>query len=320
MARLVSVVSSLLVGSALLLAQPATALAQADRASELQRLVDDLGYQLQQAQQQDEREAQRRLRQLAIALDRWNHSGRSQDSFRTMQQWLIDSIQSSLPGQPTPMPELPWFGQRVVVESPQRSEAVSTPPPAAKHESEPSKSASQVALAPREEMAPKASPAKAVAALLEEHPASQPIDLGDPFVDDEPQSPAPAAKRIAMRPMAVSMAQPASRVDVNVAELGARIRGYVHGLRAVEARLMASGDFAADDLARVIRELRELAGQRELVTMYLGALTPEAAARTPELPVPSHAKAMAAEHIDRIRSAGENRAAADTLQAMLDAI
>lgn len=270
---------------------------RSDRASELQRLVNDLGYQLQQVEQHDEPEAQQRLRQLAIALDRWNHSKRSEQDFQAMQQWLTRSIRASLPGQPTAMPELPWFGQRMVVaETPRNSKSTPAVEPSSEE--------------PR---------TKNVQALLKQHPAAQPIDLGNPFVDDEPQSPAAANRRLALRPTAVSVAQSTSRVDINVAELSARIRGYVHGLRAVEGRLMESRELAANELAGVLRELHELAGQRELVSMYLGALSPEAAARSPELPALSSAIALASERVQRIRAAGEDRLA-DTLQAMLDAI
>jgi hypothetical protein len=319
----------------------APARAQTDRSSELQSLVNDLGYQLDLVEQFDRHTAERRLQLLAIALDRWNTSSRSQSDFQAMQQWLETSIQASMPGRSKPMPELPWFSERLA-----RSERVASresmaspesiagsesgdrpaPPTTAGPDSEPA--AARTPVVPKAEFsavppdveAPE--PAGSVASAWQRHPAAKPIDLGNPFFDDAPLTArTTATPRIALRPSTLNVQPASAKVNINVAELAARIRGYVHGLRGVEARLLASPDIASDQLLMAVRELKQLAAQREFVSLYLEALSPADRARTPDLPSEEHAKAIAAQRMERLRETGQLTAAAEeTMRTMLQDI
>ncbi len=312
------------------------AAAQADRSSELQGLVNDLGYQLELVEQFDRPAAERRSRQLAIALDRWNTSTRNQQDFEIMQQWLQQSIQASLPGRAKAIPELPWFSQRLA-----RQEHVRTPPqddePLATDSRSAGKSIPQ-SFAPvlppqpavpneEQQVGPaQVAPAEskgAVASAWKRHPAARPIDLGNPFADDQPLAAGnTSTARVAMRPVPLAV-RPASstRVDINVAELGARVRGYVHGLRGVEARLLASPDMTSEELLGAVRELKQLAGQREFVSLYLEALAPTEKSRTAELPSPNQAKVIVNERLESLRRAGQlTTGAAETLESLLQEI
>ncbi len=320
------------------------AAAQSDRSSELQHLVNDLGYQLQLVEQFDRGSSEKRLRQLAIALDRWNTSTRTHADFEAMQAWLQAAIRASMPGTSKPMPELPWFDQRLarvdrsaVLPSPaaepeQAVEAIPTevaktptpPDPADLPVPVENRATSQPQVAttqPTEAVEPieAVEPAEQVATAWQRHPAATPIDLGNPFADDPPQATrSSSTTRVALRPVTVPARTASSKVDINVAELSARIRGYVHGLRGVEARLLASPEMTSDQLLLAVRELQALQDQREFVSLYLNALAAEGRARTPDLPSPGHAKAAVNQQLDRLRQAGKLESRAEeTIASML---
>jgi len=153
-------------------------------------------------------------------------------------------------------------------------------------------------------------------------------ELGNPFVDD-PIEPSPAAvagtsprgtasrgtasrgtasrgtasrgtapatsptPRVVMRPAGLSTSvSKSSQVRVNVAELGARVRGYVQGLRRVEAQLVASPRMSIEELLLVAQELQQLANQRGFVSLYLDGLAGDDSILPAELPTLEAAKAM----------------------------
>ena len=298
------------------------AAAQSNRTAELQQLVDDFGYQLKLIRLLDPSAAEKRLRQLAIARDRWNTSTRTETDAETMRQWLIDSIQASMPGSLEPMPELPWFEQRLA-KSKSTAAPESPPPPVSdtrqavitRRPTEP-----QPVVAPKPAPASDPQPSAAVAEAWKQHPGAKPIDLGDPFADDQPlANSTTATRRIAMRP---TPARPAStKVEINVAELGARVRGYVHGLRGVEARLLRSPTMTTDDLLLATRELKQLAEQREFVSLYLNALSDAERARAGNLPSLDDAKALIAKQVDTLQAGGQLPGdMANSLHSTLDSI
>ena len=64
-------------------------------------------------------------------------------------------------------------------------------------------------------------------------------------------------------------------VMVNLAELNAQIRGYDVGLNEVEARVVARrGQLTEEEVARLVGQLEQLAGQYEFIRLYYDGLTP----------------------------------------------
>ncbi len=300
------------------------AAAQADRTAELQQLVDDFGYQLKLIRLLDPSASEERMRQLAIARDRWNTSTRTEADAETMRQWLVDSIQASMPGSLEPMPELPWFEQRLA-KAKTTAAPDSSPPPVSdtrqpvttRRPTEP-----QPVVAPKPAPVSDTKPSAAVAEAWKQHPGAKPIDLGDPFADDQPlANSSTATRRIAMRPTPVAARPASTKVEINVAELGARVRGYVHGLRGVEARLLRSPTMTTNDLLLATRELMQLAEQRKFVSLYLNALSDADRARAGNLPSLDDAKALIAKQVDTLQAGGQlPDDVATSLHSALDSI
>jgi hypothetical protein len=326
----------------LLLAISLTGVTSAEEpSSDLQPLVNQLGDQIRMIRQRNGRDANERTQQLAVALDRWNNSTKTAEDVQLMRQWLEGSLRSSLPGATNPLPQLPWFAERiasptepapapvVAQEKPSQPEAVepAAPKPVTPSKPEPSTVAEQPApasetpevgaedsVAARPEVEPKDE-----ASVWQRHPSAKPIDLGNPFADDETVATNERTPRVAMRPAALSKSPSASDVDINVAELNARVQGYVHGLRGVEAKLVSSRSMTLTELMPVVRELDQLAKQREFVEIYLDAVELDHPGKTPELPTLARAKALAGERLSQLSETDrENAAAIETLEAKLD--
>ena len=88
---------------------------------------------------------------------------------------------------------------------------------------------------------------------------------------------------------------------MNLGELKARVRGFSHGLRGVEAKL-ASPKLSTTELLLAARELHQLASQREFLSLYLQA-------EKVQLPSLDDAKAMMQEHLEAIKSPPSHRKA-----------
>lgn len=293
---------------------------QASRTAELQQLTNDFGFQINMLRDFDRREAEERTRALAVVLDRWNSSTRTDADYEKMKQWLKASIHTTMPGSHDPLPQLPWFEQRLAAapelplpNEPRTSESETEPLP------EPAPTIAQ-----RVDPTPPAvaaEPPKAKS-IWERHPAARPVDIVNPFEDDEPVAtiaPSTPTTRVAMRPTGFSstVEKPAI-VGINTAELGARVRGYEHGLKGVEARMVASPNMSMDELLSVVRELRQLSSQREFVSMYLDMVALDHPEQAPELPTVANAKSMARQRLERLRRSDAGHAEAiDTLEQML---
>lgn len=313
--------------------------------SDLQPLVNQLGDQIRMIRQRNGRDANERTQQLAIALDRWNSSTKTAEDVRQMRDWLEASLQSSLPGATKSMPQLPWFAERiaspnteaaapvVAQDTPAQPETIepAAPKPASPSKPEPSTVAEQPA--PAVEMPKPVAPESVVsnpkvepkvepqdeASVWQRHPSAKPIDLGNPFADDETVVTTERTPRVAMRPAGLSKSPVMNDVDINVAELNARVQGYVHGLRGVEAKLVSSRSMTLDQLMPVIRELDQLAKQRDFVEIYLDAVELDHPGKTPELPTLSRAKALASDRLTQLRATDRDHAAAiESLEAKLD--
>ena len=106
-----------------------------------------------------------------------------------------------------------------------------------------------------------ASPVEASAVVTAERPAPTPEQTTAAY--EEP-------------PLTLNTSEPAPQpaVEVNLAELNARIGGYHDGLREVEAALVASREGMTEgELTKLVARLEELAGQYEFIQLYYGSLT-----------------------------------------------
>ncbi|WP_442483412.1 hypothetical protein [Aeoliella sp. SH292] len=316
--------------------------------SDLQPLVNQLGDQIRMIRQRNGRDANERTQQLAIALDRWNNSTKTAEDVQQMREWLQESLQSSLPGATKSMPQLPWFAERiaspnteaaapvVAQDTPALPETIEpaapkpvTPPKATTPEpstvaeqaspaTDASKPVVPESVASTPPVKPEVEP-KQEASVWQRHPSAKPIDLGNPFADDETVVTSERTSRVAMRPAGLSKSPVMNDVDINVAELNARVQGYVHGLRGVEAKLVSSRSMTLSELMPVIRELDQLAKQRDFVEIYLDAVELDHPGKTPELPTLSRAKALAGERLSQLSETDrENAAAIETLEAKLE--
>lgn len=313
---------------------PQRVLAQQDRSGELQGLVNALGSQLDRVGKVDGREADKRRDQLREVLDRWNDSPRSDDDYRAMEAWLRTAIRASLAGHSRRMPELPEFNDRTapqeplpMPEEPTRNEppAVAEPQPVAevqpKDPLEVEPPAAAEADQAMDEPAESTATVDASPSVWQQHPAAQPIDLGDPFVDDSQVADAPLTQRTVLRP-AIEPSRPSvSSVSVNAAELKARVRGYVRGLRGIEARLVSDRDLDVDQLMSLVRELQNLSDQRDFVSLYLDTMDSDtmdsATTRSRNLPSMGDSKALIAKRLDRHAGDPEKAAAVESLRSAL---
>lgn len=66
-----------------------------------------------------------------------------------------------------------------------------------------------------------------------------------------------------------------TRINVNLAELSARIAGYHDGMAELDAALVAKGELSGRRLARLVAQAESLAAQYRFVRLYADSLTPE---------------------------------------------
>ena len=322
----------------LILTLGAPTFGQTGDTGQLQQLVNDFGFQLNMLRDFDGRAAEERTRALAVALDRWNSSTRTDADYQKMKQWLDAAIDATMPGSKDPLPALPWFEKRLA-EAPQlplpnepqvaEAPAEEAPEPAAtaghriannpQAKGEPERQPTPERPAPAPAAAAAAAESPQVASFWQRHPGARPLKLENPFEDDEPLATTSLTKRVAMRPTAFSSTSDApSTVGVNTAELSARVRGYTHGLKGVEARLVASPTMSMEELLSVVRELRQLASQRDFVSMYLDVVALDHPDQVPQLPTLDDAKSMAQQRIEQLRKRDTGHTAAmESLQQML---
>lgn len=298
-----------------LLAVPQPTYAQQDRSGELQGLVDVLGKQLSRVRQVDRRESDRRVQQLSEALDRWNHSARTNDDYRDMETWLRGAIRASLAGQARPMPELPEFVSRTAAPEQLPTPQVTEPVDAPLEATDPAPAEEPAAVAEPQPLAESAQP-ESQQSVWQQHPAAQPLDLGDPFADDPQLADSSPTPRVVLRPAPDRRAPAVSTVSVNSAELNARVRGYTRGLRGIEAQLLAGPNLKLEQLVGLVRELQNLSEQRDFVSLYLDTLD-DAEMSSSELPKLADAKRMIRERLDNEADTAEN---ANTVEALRNAL
>lgn len=294
----------------------------ADRSSELQSMVRDISHQLALQAKFDRTLAESHYVQLSHALDAWNKSARGPEDFRQMQTWLSKSLVATSAGSRSAMPAVPTFTAPGVASPPvvraagptdESSKSLPEPKVAVtRKQVEVSKPANETPM-PWDESPQTTSPVARGkkdskpevkvardADVWSRHPAAKPAEIGDPFVDDPP------TVTMAAAPPSHTVLRPAtSRDDVqlNLAELTARIRGYDRGIRAVEAKLIAGESLSAEKLLLVVRELQELTRQRELIEMYYTSLRPDEAKRVTRPATTDKAKTLIESRLKTLKPA-----------------
>jgi hypothetical protein len=108
------------------------------------------------------------------------------------------------------------------------------------------------------------------AATAEQSVTVQKVQAGEAKTPDLPETPAAADSKVDAK-------SPATKpVDLNLAELNARIGGYHDGLDELDAAIVAAnGDLSENAATRWVERLEELAGQYAFVRLYYDALTAE---------------------------------------------
>ncbi len=237
----------------------------------LAALESDLRFQLNLAHRLNGEVLTARLADVDRTLEAWRASPQSGDDYRMLVEWLESSIHRSLPGESGELPPTPKFGAE--------------PPPAA---IAPTPSTKPRAIAQASPIAKQPVPAK---------PAPQPIAMAQATPLPEPAPPKPAVEHsvaVPVRPApAPKLAPPATTrpaappatpaalasvkakpVEINLPELNSRIAGYHHGLRQVEAALVAGRDQLDEErFAEIVGRLEELAGQCQFIHLYYDTLS-----------------------------------------------
>ena len=263
--------------------------AAGDRSAELQEMVNDLNFQLDLMSRYDQSAASKRRKQVESAIGAWNRSARGDAEFEIMQHWLTTSIKRSLPPSSASLPSSPRFPvERQELARPNDIEPSTTASPRTHEPEVVTPVVPRVERAPRPIVSTQPFPSEALPKL-----ARRNLE-GNPFVDDPilpTQSPA-NARRGGVQLAAMSMASPEQSAQLNVVELGARIRGFVRGLQRLEGKLFSQQDLTADELLRMARELEQLAEQREFVDLYRQSLAGDHRNPLPELPTCEQAKQL----------------------------
>jgi hypothetical protein len=134
----------------------------------------------------------------------------------------------------------------------------------------------------------------------------------------EPLAPAPTFEQTAEQyaehsveppaPMAATVAAPAEtpRVNVNLAELSARIAGYHDGMAELDAALVADGELDGRRLARLVKQAELLAAQYRFVRLYADALTPQERRFVPAPRSMSDTVAMLAQRVAQAAASGDD--------------
>ena len=279
----------------------------ADRSDELQKLVNELGGHIGLVMRTDVRHAELQREFLRSALNAWNASGRSEDDFAQMKSWLESSIDASLPGSRHSMPTIPTFSEQMIAEvvpAPTDDQTASEAPAISAESPTEASPRETFAKADPTETKPvvvaPVQPEQQTATVWQRHPAAEPLNLTDPFGDENTGT----ESRVAMRPAAMTTTA-RTRVQVNTLELGARVKGYAQGVRGVEARLLANPNMTFDELVGVIREMRQLSNQYDMLSLYLDTGAMGENHSSSGLPTLDPAKRMATQQVKQLEEAGE---------------
>ncbi len=265
-------VMSTVVAVAILSAAVTAQQARPRRGDVLARLESDLRFQFDMAFGHDYSLHQAHVRGLERTLDAWRRSPQSEDDHRLLVIWFRDAIVASMPGRTSKMPRRPEFG----VKRPQPLTALATTESDSPPTRTDSKPPGQATIATVPE--PKAE--------LPELPTVTPYDPVEVADDNTASLPAAEAATPSINahehsvtvpahpPSSPAVVRPVDRVQLNLEELNARIRGYHLGLAEVEAEILAGGDLSGAKLEPLVAQLEQLAVQYQFVVLYYQSLTP----------------------------------------------
>jgi hypothetical protein len=310
--------------------------AQHARTSPLERIASlesDLRYQLELTSRDDHAAYKTRLGEIELTLDAWRKSPQSPDDVQLLIDWLRQAIKSTMPGETSALPALPPFGSQrpLMVAAPSRPPAPVEEPA---HAPTPAGPVSDVATAVTVDEAPLAPPPSVdepPAATTVLHPVSEPAaDITDTPPLEEPAQPLPtteseaaaAEHSITVHPDPVppaptvepsppvaspvaAVAEP-PRVNVNLAELSARIAGYHDGMAEMDAMLVAEDELDGRRLASLVAQAESLAAQYRFVRLYSDALTPRERRFVPAPRSMSETVAMLSQRVAQATDSGDD--------------
>lgn len=298
-----------------------------DRAAELQQLANSLAHQIGMLQRFDRPAAEAIYFRLGEAIDAWEVAGRTDDDFQKMHDWLTQALATAMPGARRTAPPIPEFSPPATAAVARSgSGAPSVDPPSTEPDAklprkspthrdslagspapEASSSAPELVAPSQRSEAGEAPELPLQKSVWARHPAARPADLGNPFTDDPLGGERTPAEQVVLRPRTTGPPSVQSQMQINLAALGARTRGYNRGLRAIEARLVASPGMGAEELLLLAMELKELAAQRELVALHLESLPPDLASKASQPASLNEVKSLMESRTEQLR--GESRRA-----------
>ncbi len=262
----ITAVVSVLVSIALLGAVVAAQQSRRFDGDDLVRLESDLRFQLDLIARFDRAAHRARLAQLEEALQAWRQSMQSRADRQRMVEWFQAAIAQTVANSAAKLPPPPELGVEppLIVASPPpasdaqtTSEATETPPDLAP--APPDVSVGEAVASPDE------AAAQAPAPPAGEHSIAQ---LGPPPTEGLPYSTAGDQNA-----NAGDVDDPIPPVQINLAELAARIRGLHHSLDDIEASLVASAQLPPERLEEIVARLESLAVQHRFLRLYYDALT-----------------------------------------------
>lgn len=232
-------------------AQPARR-AAGDR---LAQLESDLRYQLELGSRLDRTALDAGAKALESTLAAWRKSPQSPGDYVRMTAWLRTALVRSLPGESGAWPATPAFSAAVEVRVARKEIAA---------EEIVKKVAKPRSVATRQ------APARVKQAVVAARPAPSAAQVAAAYggVKVEPVAAKPRAAKVEVTAVSAAVA-----VEVNLAELNARIGGYHEGLREIEASLVARrAGMTVGQVAQLAGQLELLAGQYQFVRLYYDSL------------------------------------------------
>ncbi len=300
--RLTAVISTLvavaLLGAAVTAQQPPPP--HADR---LASLESDLRYQLDMALRHDGAAHKTRIAELDATLAAWRESPQSPDDNQLLADWLEAAIDQSMPGSSGELPTRPEFGAEppIIVTPPAPvnvEEPAATPEPALVEITTAPEPAPPVVEEPAEVIEPfivavsEAEPLATESAVEPAAPPEHSIAIAPAatttqttpaeLVDSTPvEAVVDASQPPPISPYELTPAEPTSEpevaqpaaVQVNLAELNARIGGYHQQLAETEAALVAEEEPTPQRLEALVGEVEELAAQYQFISLYHESLS-----------------------------------------------
>jgi hypothetical protein len=303
---------------------------RAPQTDRLASLESDLRFQLDLAFRADGSAHKAHFAELDVALAAWRESPHNEANNQLLAEWLQDSISRTLPGADGKLPATPDFGAEApLFVAPAH---VTAPPKPAEPAPELAQALPAAAPAPRA-TTPSVSAAPPLARRATTVSAAPPNPVSRPPVTPPVGSTAattehsitihtaplagassceaatPVISNPALAPVPTRGTRAATQelpaVQLNLAELNARIAGYHQGLKGIEAAVVAVSEPSAEQREELVVQLEDLAAQYQFVELYYDSLT-EAERRHVTAPKPmSDSVELVARYVGR-RAVGDD--------------